>query len=166
MAGVWRRTVPVATLALAAVVLLVGCTRPALSRQDYRARVTAYCARARAEQAALPAAAGRTALLTRLRRLRAINRALTNRIARLNPPIGTDRSHDRAINIGLRTDRTLGQLTVALKHSPDPAAELARRRPALAAAAATDDHRWAILRLKGCAGGPSQALAATPAPEV
>jgi hypothetical protein len=157
-----RRTVPV--LAVLASVLVAGCTRPALSRQEYRTRVTAYCARAQAEQAALPAATSRAALLTRLRRLRAINRALTNRIARLNPPIGTDRSHDKAINIGLRTDRALGRLTATLKTSPDPAAELARQRAALAAAATADAHRWAMLRLKGCVGGPSQALAATPAP--
>jgi hypothetical protein len=159
-----RRTAPAAALVLALVALLAGCTRPALSRQEYRARVTAYCARAHAEQAALPAPTDRAALLTRLRRLRAINRALTNRIARLNPPIGTDRSHDKAINIGLRTDRTLGRLTATVRTSPDPAAELARRRPELQAAAAADAHRWAILRLKGCVGGPSETLAATPAP--
>src|SRR5436309_5209491 len=126
--------------ALAVLVLLfvAGCTRPALSRQEYRARVTRYCAAAQAAQRALPAATDRAALLTRLRRLRAINRRLTNRIAQLNPPIGTDRSHDRAINIGLRTDRTLGLVTLALKTSADPAAALARRRPALALAAGTD----------------------------
>ena len=109
-------------------------------------------------------ATDRANLLTRLRRLRAINRRLTDRIARVNPPIGTDRSHDSAINIGLRTDRELGRLTLALKRSPDPAAELARRRPALATAATSDAHRWAQLRLKGCVGGPSQSLADVPAP--
>ena|SRR2546421_1885342 len=157
-----RRCVP--ALAVLALLTVAGCTRPALSRQKYRARVTGYCTAAQAAQGALPAATDRAALLTRLRRLRAINRRLTNRIAQLNPPIGTDQSHDKAINIGLRTDRVLGRITAALKTSPDPAAELARRRPALTAAAATDAHRWAILRLKGCVGGPSQALAATPAP--
>src|SRR6266516_284025 len=116
MSGRARRCLP--ALAILAAVALAGCTRPALSRQDYRARV---------------------------RRLRAINRRLTNRIARVNPPIGTDRSHDSAINIGLRTDRALGRLTAALKTSPDPAAELARRRPALVQAAANDAHRWAKL---------------------
>jgi hypothetical protein len=149
---------------LAGAVVLAGCTRPALSRQDYRARVTGYCERAQAAQRALPAASSRDALLTRLRRLRAVNRRLTNRIARLNPPIGTDRSHDSAINIGLRTDRLLGRLTTALKTSPDPAAELARRRPALVAEATSDAHRWAKLRLKGCVGGPSQALATVQVP--
>src|SRR6266550_240507 len=108
-----RRWIP--ALALAGAVALAGCTRPALSRQEYRARVTGYCARAHADQGTLPARANQGALLTRLRRLRAINRRLTNEIARLNPPIGTDRSHDNAINIGLRTDRALGRLTVALK---------------------------------------------------
>ena len=151
-------------LALVGAVVLAGCTRPALSRQEYRARVTGYCARAQAAQRVIPAATSRDALLTRLRRLRAVNRRLTNQIARLNPPIGTDRSHDSAINIGLRTDRTLGRLTAALKTSPDAAAELARRRPALVQAAANDAHRWAKLRLKGCVGGPSQALADVPAP--
>ena len=157
-----RRCLP--ALAVLVAVALAGCTRPALSRQDYRARVTGYCAAAQAEQRALPAVADRAALLARLRRLRAINRRLTNRIARVNPPIGTDRSHDSAINIGLRTDRALGRLTAALKTGPDPAAELAGRRPALASAATNDAHRWAKLRLKGCVGGPSQALADTPAP--
>jgi hypothetical protein len=159
-----RRWLP--ALAVLAAVALAGCTRPALSRQEYRARVTGYCATAQAEQRALPATTDRTALLARLRRLRAINRRLTNRIARLNPPIGTDRSHDSAINIGLRADRALGRLTVALKTSPDPAAELARRRPALAGAATNDAHRWAKLRLKGCVGGPSQVLADVRAPRV
>ena len=146
-------------LALVGAVVLAGCTRPALSRQEYRARVTGYCARAQAAQRVLPAATSRDALLTRLRRLRAVNRRLTDQIARLNPPIGTDRSHDSAINIGLRTDRLLGRLTAALKTSPDPATELARRRPALVREATGDAHRWAKLRLKGCVGGPSQALA-------
>ena len=141
-------------LALVGAVVLAGCTRPALSRQEYRARVTGYCARAQAAQRVLPAATSRDALLTRLRRLRAVNRRLTDQIARLNPPIGTDRSHDSAINIGLRTDRLLGRLTAALKTS-----ELARRRPALVREATGDAHRWAKLRLKGCVGGPSQALA-------
>jgi hypothetical protein len=157
-----RRCVP--ALVLVTAVVLAGCTRPALSRQEYRARVTGYCATAQAHQRALPAATDRATLLTRLRRLRAINRRLTNQIARVNPPIGTDRSHDSAINIGLRTDRALGRLTVALKTSPNPAAELARRRPDLARAATNDAHRWAKLRLKGCVGGPSQALADVPAP--
>jgi len=157
-----RRCVP--ALVLLTAVVLAGCTRPALSRQEYRTRVTGYCATAQSEQRTLPAATDRAALLTRLRRLRAINRSLTNRIARVNPPIGTDRSHDSAINIGLRTDRALGRLTVALKTSPNPAAELARRRPDLARAATNDAHRWAKLRLKGCVGGPSQALADVPAP--
>jgi hypothetical protein len=158
-----RRCLP--ALVVLGAVTLAGCTRPALSRQDYRARVTGYCATAQAEQRALPAATDRAALLVRLRRLRAINRRLTNRIAQVNPPIGTDGSHDRAINIGLRTDRALGRLTVALKHSPNPAAELAHRRPELASVATSDAHRWAKLRLKGCVGGPSQALAAEPAPK-
>ncbi len=136
-------------LAVLAAVALAGCTRPA-----------------QAEQRRLPAAADRATLLARLRRLRAINRRLTNRIARVNPPIGTDRSHDSAINIGLRTDRTLGRLTAAVKTSPDPAAELARRRPELVRAATSDAHRWAKLRLKGCVGGPSQALADVRAPRV
>src|SRR6266550_2076961 len=162
MSGRARRCLP--ALAILAAVALAGCTRPALSRQDYRARVTGYCAAAQAEQRALSAVTDRATLLARLRRLRAINRRLTNRIARVNPPIGTDRSHDSAINIGLRTDRALGRLTVALKTSPDPAAELARRRPALALEATRDAHRWAKLRLKGCVGGPSQALADVPAP--
>jgi hypothetical protein len=157
-----RRCVP--ALVLVTAVVLAGCTRPALSRQEYRARVTGYCATAQAHQRALPAATDRATLLTRLRRLRAINRRLTNQIARVNPPIGTDRSHDSAINIGLRADRALGRLTVALKTSPNPAAELARRRPDLARAATNDAHRWAKLRLKGCVGGPSQALADVPAP--
>ena len=157
-----RRCVP--ALVLVTAVVLAGCTRPALSRQEYRARVTGYCATAQAHERALPAATDRATLLTRLRRLRAINRRLTNQIARVNPPIGTDRSHDSAINIGLRTDRALGRLTVALKTSPNPAAELARRRPDLARAATNDAHRWAKLRLKGCVGGPSQALADVPAP--
>ncbi len=157
-----RRCVP--ALVLLAAIAVAGCTRPALSRQEYRARVTGYCATAQAEQQTLPAATDRAALLTRLRRLRAINRTLTNRIARVNPPIGTDRSHDSAINIGLRTDRALGRLTAALKTSPDPAAELARRRPTLARAATNDAHRWAKLRLKGCVGGPSRSLADVPAP--
>jgi hypothetical protein len=158
-----RRCLP--ALVVLATLALAGCTRPALSRQDYRTRVTDYCARAQAEQRTLPAANDRATLLVRLRRLRAVNRLLTNRIARVNPPIGTDRSHDSAINIGLRTDRALGQLTVALKHSPNPAAELARRRPALTSAATSDAHRWAKLRLKGCVGGPSQALADVQAPK-
>ena len=157
-----RRCVP--ALVVLTALALAGCTRPALSRQEYRARVTGYCATAQASQRALPAATDRAALLTRLRRLRAINRRLTNQIAQVNPPIGTDRSHDNAINIGLRTDRTLGRLTVALKTSPDPAVELARRRATLAQAATNDAHRWAKLRLKGCVGGPSQALAEVPAP--
>jgi hypothetical protein len=157
-----RRCIP--ALVVLTALALAGCTRPALSRQDYRARVTGYCATAQASQRALPAATNRAALLTRLRRLRAINRRLTNQIAQVNPPIGTDRSHDNAINIGLRTDRALGRLTVALKTSPDPAAELARRRPSLTRAATNDAHRWAKLRLKGCVGGPSQALADVPAP--
>jgi hypothetical protein len=157
-----RRWIP--ALVLMAAVALAGCTRPALSRQEYRARVTGYCARAQADQRALPAPTSRDALIIRLRRLRAINRRLTNEIARLNPPIGTDRSHDSAINIGLRTDRALGRLTAALKASPDPAAELARRRPALAFEATRDAHRWAQLRLKGCVGGPSQALATVSPP--
>ena len=156
-----RRT---AALALVGAVLLAGCTRPALPRQEYRARVTGYCVRAQAAQGVLPAATSRDALLTRLRRLRTVNRRLTNQIARLNPPIGTDRSHDAAINIGLRTDRLLGRLTAALKTSPDPAAELARRQPALAREATSDAHRWAKLRLKGCVGGPSQALGTVKAP--
>ena len=162
MPAVARRCVP--ALVLVTAVVLAGCTRPALSRQEYRARVTGYCATAQAHERALPAATDRATLLTRLRRLRAINRRLTNQIARVNPPIGTDRSHDSAINIGLRTDRALGRLTVALKTSPNPAAELARRRPDLARAATNDAHRWAKLRLKGCVGGPSQALADVPAP--
>src|SRR6266480_4372031 len=112
MSGRARRCLP--ALAILAAVALAGCTRPALSRQDYRARVTGYCATAQAEQRALPAATDRAALLIRLRRLRAINRRLTNRIAQLNPPIGTDQSHDKAINIGLRTDRVLGRVTAAL----------------------------------------------------
>src|SRR2546429_2812071 len=145
-----RRFVP--ALVLLTALVLAGCTRPALSRQEYRARVTGYCARAHADQGTLPARANQGALLTRLRRLRAINRRLTNEIARLNPPIGTDRSHDSAINIGLRTERVLGRLTAALKTSPDPAAELARRRPTLVQAATNDAHRWAKLRLKGCVG--------------
>jgi hypothetical protein len=157
-----RRCIP--ALVVLTTVALAGCTRPALSRPEYRARVTGYCATAQASQRALPPATDRAALLTRLRRLRAINRRLTNQIARVNPPIGTDRSHDSAINIGLRADRALGRLTVALKTSPDPAAELARRRATLARAATSDAHRWAKLRLKGCVGGPSQALAEVPAP--
>ena len=157
-----RRCLP--ALVVLAAVAIAGCTRPALSRPDYRARVTGYCATAQAQQRALPAATDRATLLVRLRRLRAVNRLLTNQIARVNPPIGTDRSHDSAINIGLRTDRELGRLTLALKRSPDPAAELARRRPALATAATSDAHRWAQLRLKGCVGGPSQSLADVPAP--
>src|SRR3981189_2055978 len=122
-----RRCLP--ALVVLAAVAIADATRPALTR---------------------PAAADRPTPLPRLRRLRAINRRLTDRIARVNPPIGTDRSHDSAINIGLRTDRELGRLTLALKRSPDPAAELARRRPALATAATSDAHRWAQLRLKGC----------------
>src|SRR5436305_1661715 len=86
------RTLPRAALAL---LTLAGCTRPALSRQEYRARVTGYCTAAQTAAGALPAATDRAALLTRLRRLRAINRRLTNRIAQLNPPIGTDQSHDK-----------------------------------------------------------------------
>jgi hypothetical protein len=150
---------------LLAALAVAGCTRPALSRQDYRARVTHYCVQAQAAQRALPSATDRGTLLTRLRRLRAINRRLTNRIAQLNPPIGTDRSHDSAINVGLRTDRVLGQVTRALRTSPDPAAELARRRPELARLALADSHRWAQLRLKRCVGGPSQALADVRAPK-
>src|SRR5436190_24106891 len=157
-----RRCLP--ALAVLGAITVAGCTRPALSRQDYRGRVTAYCATAQAEQRALPAATDRATLLARLRRLRAINRRLTNRIARVNPPIGSDRSHDSAINIGLRTDRALGRLTADLKTSPNPAAELARRRPDLARAATNNAHRWAKLRLKGCVGGPSEALADVPAP--
>jgi len=164
MASAARRPVPALVLLVVAGLVAAGCTRPALSRQEYRARVTGYCAQAQAEQRALPPATDRAALLVRLRRLRAVNRRLTNRIARLNPPIGTDRSHDSAINVGLRTDRLLGRLTAALKTSPDPAAELARRQPALAKEALADAHRWAKLRLKGCVGGPSQALAEVRAP--
>jgi hypothetical protein len=162
MSSCARRCLP--ALAVLAAVALAGCTRSALSRQDYRARVTGYCATAQAEQRGLPAATDRATLLAGLRRLRAINRRLTNRIARVNPPIGTDRSHDSAINIGLRTDRALGRLTAEVKTSPDPAAELARRRPELVRAATSDAHRWAKLRLKGCVGGPSQALADVRAP--
>jgi hypothetical protein len=141
-------------------VLLGACTRPALSRSEYRSRVGALCGEAKRALGALalPRAAP-TGLVVSLRRLRAINRRLTNRIAVLDPPLGTDRSHDAAIAIGQRTDRALGRLTAALAGSASPARELGARRPALAAAAAADDHRWARLRLKACAGGPSAALA-------
>lgn len=149
---------------LLALLVLAGCARPALRRQEYRSRATRVCAEAQTAQRAIPAATDRATLLAGLRRLRAINRRMTNGIAALNPPIGTDKSHDAAVEIGLRTDRTLGALTLALRRSPSPAAELARRRPALARAAAVDAHRWARLRLHGCAGGPSQAMAGLRAP--
>ena len=148
-----------AALGLLAGALLGGCTRPALSRSEYRGRMTGLCAAAQRSLAALPPPATTTQLIPRLRELRAINRRLTNRIAVLDPPLGTDRSHDAAIAIGLRADRAVGRLTATLTRSPAPAQTLQAQRPALGAAAARDDHRWAHLQLKTCAGGPSAALA-------
>ncbi len=148
-------------MCLLAATLLSACTRPALSRSEYRGRVTALCA---AAQRALRPLAGPPApapaeLVPTLRRLRSINRRLTTRIAVLDPPLGTDRSHDAAIAIGQRTDRAVGRLTAMLNGSPAAAQVLQAQAPALGAAATGDDHRWARLRLKACADGPSGVLA-------
>lgn len=148
-----------AALCLLAGTVLSSCTRPALSRSDYRSRVTALCAATQRSLAELPPSGPPTQLIPTLRRLREINRRLTTRIAVLDPPLGTDRSHDAAIGIGQRTDRTVGRLTAALKTSPAPEPLLQAQAPALRAAAVREDHRWARLHLKGCAGGPSVALA-------
>ena len=148
-----------AALCLLAATLLSGCTRPALSRSEYRSRVTALCAAAQRSAAALPAPATPTQLASTLRRLRAINRSLTNKITVLDPPLGTDRSHDAAVAIGLRTDRLVGRLTARVRASAMPAQVLRAEGRTLSAAAMRDDHRWAQLRLKACAGGPSSALA-------
>ena len=155
-----------AALWLLAGSLLVGCTRPALSRSEYRARVTALCAAAHRSLAALPPPATTTQLIPTLRELRAINRRLTNRIAVLDPPLGTDRSHDAAIAIGLRADHAVGRLTATLTRSPAPAQTLRAQRAQLSAAAVRDDHRWARLRLKACSGGPSATLARLVAPRL
>jgi len=148
-----------AALCLLAGLLLSACTRPALSRSEYRGRVTALCAATQRSLAALPSPATATQLVATLRRLRAINRRLTTDIAVLDPPLGTDRSHDAAIAIGQRTDRSIGRLTAGLTSTSAPPQTLKAQDPALAAAATRDDHRWARLHLKACAGGASVVLA-------
>jgi hypothetical protein len=154
-----RAAVRAAALCLLAGCLLSACTRPALSRSEYRGRAAALCHESQRSLAALPRPGTATQLVPALRRLRSINRRLTNRIAVLDPPLGTDRSHDAAIAIGQRTDRTIGRLTAKLETSSAPAQTLQAQRPALAAAATRDDRHWARLHLKACAGGPSRSVA-------
>ncbi len=148
-----------AALCLLAGTLLSACTRPALSRSEYRGRVTALCAATQRSLAALPRPGSATQLVPTLRRVRAINRRFTTRLAVLDPPLGTDRSHDAAIAIGQRTDRSIGRLTARLKGSTAPAQTLEAHGSALSVAAARDDHRWARLHLKACVGGASVVLA-------
>ncbi len=146
-------------MCLLAGTLLGACTRPALSRAEYRGRITGLCAQTQRSLGALAGPGAAAALVPALRRLRSINRRLTTRIAVLDPPLGTDHSHDAAIAIGQRTDRAVGRLTATLNISPAPAQALRAQSPALSAAATRDDHQWARLRLKACVGGPSSALA-------
>lgn len=140
-------------LALGLVVASVfaGCTRPALKRPVYRMRANAICAKALARQRALPPAASDAAVLPTLRRLRAVNRRLTNRIAQLDPPLGTDHSHDAAIHAGVLQDRFLGRLAASLHGVPQPLRRLRAQRPTLLAAGASFQHRWARLHLPECA---------------
>jgi hypothetical protein len=152
-----RATFPCALAAL----LLVGCSRPETPRLDYRRQTNAICAATVQQVRALPQPRSDAELLAVLRRLRAINRRMTERIAVLDAPPGDrpERRQDAVVDIGLRTDKAAQKLIEALSRSGQPQRELDRRRPTLRRAAERADHAWARTRLHACADGPSSALA-------
>jgi hypothetical protein len=152
-----RAALPCALAAL----LLAGCSRPELPRREYAKRTQAICADAVRQVQALPAPRSDAEIIATVRRLRAINRRATERIAALDAPPGNrpERRQDAVVDIGLRTDFAAGELLEALTKSPHPRRELDRRRPALRRAATSDGHAWARGRLRGCAAGPTRALA-------
>ncbi|MDX6668628.1 MAG: hypothetical protein QOK04_2008, partial [Solirubrobacteraceae bacterium] len=100
-------------------------------------------------------------IVATVRRVRAINRRTTERIAALDAPPGAraELRQDSVVDIGLRTDFAAGELLEALSRSPQPRRELERQRPALRRAAANEARVWARARLRRCAAGPTHALA-------
>ena len=113
---------------LAATALLAGCNRPALKPREFRAQVNAICADALQRQRALQIPARGPDALPGLRRLRAIGRQETNRIAALNPPLGYDTRHDRIVDAAVREDEATGRLIRALERDPQARGELPQRR--------------------------------------
>ena len=152
---------PFAFVCALAALLLAGCSRPDTPRLEYRRQANAICAAAAQQVRALPQPRSDAELLAVLRRLRAINRRMTERIAVLDAPPGDRAEHrqDAVVDIGLRTDKAAQKLIETLPRSGQPQRELDRRRPALRRAAKRDDHAWARARLHPCADGPSSALA-------
>jgi hypothetical protein len=152
-----RAALPCALAAL----LLAGCSRPELTRNEYAKRTHAICADAVRQVQALPPLRSDAEIVATVRRVRAINRRMTGRIAALDPPPGDrpERRQDAIVDIGLRTDIAARHLIEALTKSPNPRRELDRRRPALRRAAISEAHAWAKGRLRECAAGPTHALA-------
>jgi hypothetical protein len=153
-----RRTAPL--VALAALVL-AGCSRPVMPDAEYAKRTRAICGDAVRQVQALPTPRSDAEIGATVRRVRAINRHVTERIATLDTPRGARAEHrqDGAVDIGLRTDAAARRLLHALAKSPQPRRELERRRPALRRLAASETRAWSRARLRACAAGPTHALA-------
>jgi hypothetical protein len=146
---------------VSAALALTGCSRPATPRFEYQRKTAAICADTVHQVRALPAPRSDAEIVTVVRRLRTINRHMTQRIAVLDPPPGDrpERRQDGIVDSGLRTDGVARELLEALTRSSQPRHELERRRPALRRAAIRESHAWAKGRLRSCADGPSRALA-------
>ena len=153
-------------LCLLAAIVLAGCSRPETPRPEYRRLTRAICLDGVRQVRALPRPRSDAELITVLRRLQAINRRMTERIALLDAPEGQrpELRQDAAVDIGIRTNATLRELIESLRASRQPRLELERRAAALRRAAVTDAHAWAKARMHACADGPSRALADLAAP--
>lgn len=148
-------------LCLLAAIVLAGCSRPETPRPEYRRLTRAICLDAVRQVRALPRPRSDAELLTVLRRLQAINRRMTERIALVDPPDGQrpELRQDAAVDIGIRTNATVRELIESLQASAQPRRELVRRRTTLRRAAVSDSHAWAKARMHACGDGPSRALA-------
>jgi hypothetical protein len=118
-------TIVVAALAAAAA---AGCTRPALSDEDYQRRTAEICAETERSERALGEPRTDADVVPLLRRVRALHRRETERIARLNPPLDWEERHNEAVEVGVDEDRAAQRLIVRLERSPRPRAELLRSR--------------------------------------
>jgi hypothetical protein len=115
-------------VALLAAGVVAGCTRPALSEEDYQRRATEICAETERRERALGQPRTDAEVVPLLRRVRAVHRRETERIAQLNPPLDWEERHDEAVKIGINEDRTAERLIREIERSPSPHAELLRRR--------------------------------------
>jgi hypothetical protein len=141
--------------------VLTGCSRPVNPLPKYRRETARICADAVHQLRALPTTQTNADLIAVVRRVRAINRRMTERIAALDAPRGTrgEQRQNTAVDIGVRMDIEARELLKVLVRSPQPRRELERRRRALRRAAGSDLQAWAKARLRACAPGPSVALA-------